>query len=427
MTLSFFINAVLIVAGALALVVLLMFGSAIIRFTIDTIGAIFRFIANFLLALGWYAIGMLLLAAIGGGWLASVYWLKPGSVKLTRLRPPVCAELVDRNGYVLDYACPFNGVRLWRSLESITPTLRSLVVMLEDDTFFDHTGLDFAQIRNAIEEDFDKKKMSRGASTITQQLAKNLFLTKEKSILRKASEVPLVMRLEKELSKEQILELYLNTIEWGPGIYGIEAASRLYFDHDATSLKEEEAWLLALMIPNPKELNLWIAPKAKKSILKRAQHLATRLHQENRVSRAEAHDSYIRFERFADHWMTRKPHRYRGGRRYPARWRESTAFNITEVPAIKRAMAVAARKNTKVRSHLEREIQERLEALLPQTNERPNDRIVALMDHNAPFIRALIPAGKKLSLEAVNQLANAWNLKVQIFQARSIPDDALWP
>lgn len=423
MTTSLLINAALIVGGSLALVVLLMFGTAIVRFIYDTIAAIFRFIGNALLTIGWYAVGMLLIGAIGGGWLAYVYWLKPGSVKITHIRPPTCIELIDRNGYVLDYACPFNGVRLWRSLESKDSSLRTLVVMLEDDKFYDHTGLDFDEIRNAIEEDLDKKKMVRGASTITQQLAKNLFLTKEKSILRKASEVPLVMRLEKELTKDQILELYLNTIEWGPGIYGMEAASRLYFDHDAYSLKEEESWLLALMIPNPKELNLWLAPKAKKSILKRGQRLATRLHQENRMSRSEAHETYMRFERFVEHWMTRKPHHYRGGRRYPARWNFSPAFNLTQVPSIKRALATFGRKTTKVRSQLDRELQERLEAFLP--SERPNDRVIALTE--GQFIRAIIPFHKSVSMESVNHLAHSWNLRVQLLDARTLSHDSLWP
>lgn len=425
---SLAVTSLAILGGFLLLIALFMFGSAffealgsIVRFTLDAVFAAVR-------AVSWYFLTVLLVAAAGAGWLTYVYWLKPGTLKLASLKPPACTELLDRKGQVLDYVCPFNGVRLWRPLDAISPKLRMLVVMLEDDKFYEHAGLDFDEILNAIEEDLEKKKFARGGSTITQQLAKNLFLSKDKSFVRKASEVPLTMRLEKELTKDQILELYLNTIEWGPGIYGAEAASRLYFDREASALSDEEAWLLALMIPNPKELNLWVAPKAIKSLKKRAQNLASRLYQENRLTKAEAKEQYARFERFIGQWMQRKPLALRSGRRFPARWQLQKDFTLAQLSSIRRGTASLMKKikSSPLQSNLDRELQERLETIQEggvKIHEMTN--VVAIMDGEE--IRALIPIAKPALLDEVSALAVPLGFRAQVFPARSIPTTALWP
>src|SRR5262249_26030856 len=154
------------------------------------------------LTLSWYAVGAVVLLTTAAAGAAYYFWYQPGGFDLAAFRPPVCTELLDRKGAVLDYLCPFDGIRIWRPLEAIATNLRILVVMLEDDKFYEHGGLDVDEIWNALEKDLEKHKLARGGSTITQQLARNLFLSKEKTLLRKMSEVPLALRLERELDKD---------------------------------------------------------------------------------------------------------------------------------------------------------------------------------------------------------------------------------
>ncbi|MBI3556613.1 MAG: penicillin-binding protein [Deltaproteobacteria bacterium] len=434
MTSSVVLYILLVLGGLLFLVALFMFGQAVwetvvavFRIFFATIGAVLRFFGSSLLALGWYITGVLLLAAIGGGVIGYTYWFKAGGFDLAGVRPPVCTELLDRKGNVLDYLCPFEGVRVWRPLESISTNLRMLVVMLEDDKFYEHGGLDIDEIWNSLETDLEKHKIARGGSTITQQLAKNLFLSKEKSLLRKASEVPIAMRLEREFTKDQILELYLNTIEWGPGIFGIEAASRLYFDHEASALKEEEAWLLALMIPNPKELCLWSQPRAKRSILHRARHLATRLYQEHRMSKAESEQAYATFEAFIENWSTTKPLALRGGRKYPARWGNEHTFSVAEVVSVRRGAAGLLKRfrQAPVRLNIDRELQEKLEALQPAIHAHDLSDMLAVMEGSE--IRGMIPVTKSKLAAEVKPIAEAQGFTTQVFPARNIPPGALWP
>ena len=434
MTPSFALYIFGIIGGLLFLVALFMFGRAVwetivavFRIFFTTIGAILRFFGSSLLALGWYITGVFVLLALGSGVIGYLYWFKGGGFDLVGVRPPSCTELLDRKGNVLDYLCPFEGVRIWRPLDAISTNLRVLVVMLEDDKFYEHGGLDIDEIWNSLETDIEKKKIARGGSTITQQLAKNLFLSKEKSLLRKASEVPLAMRLEREFTKDQILELYLNTIEWGPGIFGIEAASRLYFDHEASALKEEEAWLLALMIPNPKELCLWSAPRAKRSLLHRAKHLATRLHQEHRMTKAESEEALATFEAFLDNWGAARPLALRGGRKYPARWGNEHTFSLAEVVSVRRGAAGLLKRfrQAPVRLNIDRELQEKLEALQPTVHAHDLTDMIAVMEGTE--IRAMIPVTRARLAAEVKPIAEAQGFTTQVFPARNIPPEALWP
>ncbi len=253
-------------------------------------------------------------------WISYIYWFVPR--KQTRYRPQVCKEILNSSRQVTAYQCPFKGLRLWKPLREIDPKLRKLVVFLEDAKFYHHNGLDFKEIFNAIEEDLEKGKFARGGSTITQQLVKNIFLSKDKTIIRKLSEVPLALRLEKELTKEQILELYLNTIEWGPGVFGVEAASRTYFDRTSTNLKDEQIWLLALLIPNPKALNPWLNPRSKKALFYRAKQLSNRLVTDKQVSKLEAEQLLIQFNLFLNQWIESNPlqNSYVLQRQYPLVW-----------------------------------------------------------------------------------------------------------
>jgi monofunctional biosynthetic peptidoglycan transglycosylase len=125
----------------------------------------------------------------------------------------------------------------------------------EDAAFWQHEGVDYDELQKSIELDWARLQLTRGASTITQQLAKNLYLSPSRNPLRKFRELIIARRLEAELSKRRILELYLNVIEWGDGIYGVEAAAQTYFHKSAAALTPAEAALLAGCIPNPRMMN----------------------------------------------------------------------------------------------------------------------------------------------------------------------------
>jgi len=145
--------------------------------------------------------------------------------------------------------------QIWVPYYSISSYLKSAVLIGEDDAFYQHEGYDLEQIKESFIRNWEKKSWVRGGSTITQQLAKNLFLSTSKNPLRKLKEFLIARRLEEELSKRRIFEIYLNVIEWGNGIYGAEAASQAYFGKSARDLNVKEAALLAAMIPNPRRMN----------------------------------------------------------------------------------------------------------------------------------------------------------------------------
>lgn len=143
----------------------------------------------------------------------------------------------------------------WVPLSEISPYLIKAVLIAEDDRFYMHEGFDIEGIKEAIRKDLKKGKFVAGGSTITQQLARNLFLTPEKTLTRKFKEAIITWKLEKTLSKKRILELYLNVVEWGPGVFGAEAAANHYYGKSAKELTPEEAARLAVILPNPLRYN----------------------------------------------------------------------------------------------------------------------------------------------------------------------------
>lgn len=143
----------------------------------------------------------------------------------------------------------------WVPLKRISPYLVKAVLIAEDDKFWRHEGFDYEAIQKAIERDIRERKFKLGGSTISQQLVKNLYLSPSKNPLRKIVEALITWRMEKVLSKKRILEIYLNVIEWGDGIFGAEAASRHYFGKPASELTPEEATRLAAVLPNPRIYN----------------------------------------------------------------------------------------------------------------------------------------------------------------------------
>lgn len=139
----------------------------------------------------------------------------------------------------------------WISIDRISPYLVKAVLIGEDDKFYRHSGFDIEAIKKAIERDIKERKLKYGGSTITQQLAKNLYLSPSKNPMRKIQEAIITWRIERTLTKKRILELYLNIAEWGEGIFGAEAAARYHFGKSAFELTPMEAARLAAALPNP--------------------------------------------------------------------------------------------------------------------------------------------------------------------------------
>ena len=134
----------------------------------------------------------------------------------------------------------------------ISPSLPLAVIAAEDARFYEHNGVDWEAVRGALEKDWESRNLRHGASTITQQLAKNLYLSPRRTPWRKLREWAIATRLEASLSKRRILELYLNVVELGPRTFGAEAAARRYFGKPASSLSDFEAASLAAIIPSPR-------------------------------------------------------------------------------------------------------------------------------------------------------------------------------
>jgi len=142
--------------------------------------------------------------------------------------------------------------RNWTPSASIPAEMKWAVIVAEDANFYKHEGVDVKAIKNAIKHDLEKKSLARGASTITQQTAKNIYLSREKTITRKFKEVYLALRMEQELTKGRIIELYLNVVELGPMVYGVGHASRYYFGKPAAEMTPRECAFLAAMLPGPR-------------------------------------------------------------------------------------------------------------------------------------------------------------------------------
>jgi monofunctional biosynthetic peptidoglycan transglycosylase len=147
-------------------------------------------------------------------------------------------------------------VQQWMPYARISPHLKRAVLVAEDAGFWGHSGIDLAEIRKSLETDWEAGSFTRGASTITQQLAKNLYLSPTRNPLRKLRELWIARRLEFELNKTRIFELYLNNIEWGDGIWGADAAARAYFGISASAIGPDQAALMAGAIVNPRVLNV---------------------------------------------------------------------------------------------------------------------------------------------------------------------------
>jgi penicillin-binding protein 1A len=203
--------------------------------------------------------GLFILALLIVFWFMYVLSGLPDVASLKHYRPPAATEVLDKDGKLLTnyYERKF---RIWVPISRVPDIVIYAVVTAEDDTFFAHKGVNYKATWDALVHDVQKHKFARGGSTITQQMIKNVLLSKEKTINRKVREYFLAVQAEELLTKRQILELYLNEVEWGENLHGIEAASRFYFDKHVTELTPAEAALLAGMLPNPRYFNPYKRP-----------------------------------------------------------------------------------------------------------------------------------------------------------------------
>jgi monofunctional biosynthetic peptidoglycan transglycosylase len=187
-----------------------------------------------------------LLYAVASLWLLAVLSL----VAARWIDPPTTAVHVQRRLQAWIHGKPYQERYQFVPLSRISPDFQHAVVAAEDARFYQHHGFDWHQVHIAAEEDLEGGR-SRGASTLTQQLVKNLFFGTGRSVIRKGVEFTLVPVAELVLGKQRILELYLNVVEWGPGVYGAEAASHTYYGASASRLGRQQASRLAAILPAP--------------------------------------------------------------------------------------------------------------------------------------------------------------------------------
>jgi monofunctional biosynthetic peptidoglycan transglycosylase len=237
----------------------------------------------------WYWTKILFLVLVGAVivWFGYEFITFPNTSKLRNENPTTTSLIEYRLAEAQKAGTEPRKYMVWQPIEQISPNLAKAVLAGEDTHFFEHHGFDWDAINSAWEEaqkegekeakeegDYDPNdwippmpSFKRGASTISQQLAKNLYLSEERSFFRKGREAAITYFLERNLSKKRILELYLNVIEWGDGIYGAEAASRTYFKKSASALTPQEAAYLSAMIPSP--LNVFNPQKNPKRVIRR--------------------------------------------------------------------------------------------------------------------------------------------------------------
>lgn len=237
----------------------------------------------------WYWTKVLFLILVGAVvvWLAYEFFTFPSISKLRTQNPVMTSMMQHRLDEMKESGKESKKYNVWMPIERISPNLQRAVLAGEDARFFEHDGFDWDSINKAWDEavkegekeakaegDYNPDdwippmpKFKRGASTVTQQLAKNLYLSEDRNFLRKGREAVITYFLERELSKKRILEIYLNVIEWGDGIFGAEAASRYYFKKSASNLTESEAAFLSAMIPSP--LNVFNPKKNRKRVQRR--------------------------------------------------------------------------------------------------------------------------------------------------------------
>jgi len=231
----------------------------------------------------WPARLLLLVAApvLAGVATAGLLWVVlPDPGALARKNPATSALIEQRKAEAQKKQQRYRPAQVWVPLERISRRLVEAVVASEDAKFYGHGGFDWEALQEAARHDLAKGRFARGASTISQQTAKNLWLGTEKSLLRKAKEAVLTAKLERSLPKRRILAIYLNVAEWGVGVFGIEAGARHHLGVGAGSLTTAQSVLMASMLPAPRRVDLG---KPAPWLVRRATGLLDRLHAEKQI------------------------------------------------------------------------------------------------------------------------------------------------
>ncbi len=197
-------------------------------------------------------LGVLLLVAV---WLAWEWITWPDVARLATEAPQTTSFMEIRRKELKREGKDDSLLYTWVPYGRISPYLRRAALVSEDSEFYEHGGVDMKAMEEALKKNWEQKRISQGGSTITQQLAKNLYLSPSRNPLRKLKEYLLARSLERHLTKKRILELYLNVVEMGERVYGAEAASQFYFGKSAASLSPPQAALLAGSLPNPRIMN----------------------------------------------------------------------------------------------------------------------------------------------------------------------------
>jgi len=232
-------------------------------------------------------------------WLAAVFLIGlffcAGWIGITLYRLPAVAGLADGKTNLTIQVKDWQGKHhpfvvgpsnpRWTQFARIPAEMAWAVIVSEDANFYRHEGIDVKAIKDALKYDLEKRRFARGASTITQQTAKNLFLSREKTVTRKLKELFLARRMEQALTKERILELYLNIVELGPMVYGIDHGARYYFDKPAAALTPRECSFLAAMLPGPQKV--YNPYRHLDRVLQRSDKILGQLRQKGVLSEAE--------------------------------------------------------------------------------------------------------------------------------------------
>lgn len=217
----------------------------------------------------------LILFFLGFGYLSLEFILLPDGKELKTNNPTTTALINVRKQQAANDGKNFDLKQVWKPIDQISPNLIKAVLAGEDARFFQHRGFDTEEIKKALEKDWEEGEFLRGASTITQQLAKNLYLSESKNPLRKVKEAAITHYLEKNLGKKRILEVYLNVIEWGDGVFGAEAAARYHLGKSISDISSSEGAYLAAMIPNPR--TVYNPAKNPKKVARRQQLISKRM------------------------------------------------------------------------------------------------------------------------------------------------------
>lgn len=194
----------------------------------------------------------LILTVLAGG-LFYFYQSLPDVSVLKQRNPKISALMAQRAEEYRQKGIRVARQHIWVPYGSISEHLKKAVLLAEDAAFFSHNGVDMNELKEALKRDWETGSFKRGGSTITMQLAKNLYLNPSKNPLRKVKEIIIARQLEQALPKRRIFEIYLNVVEWGRNIYGVEAAARHYFGKSAAGLDILEAATLAALLPSPRD------------------------------------------------------------------------------------------------------------------------------------------------------------------------------